>query len=535
VSGELLIRADADEQIGIGHVMRCLALARAWPSGGGGVTFVTRCPAEGLRERIRKAGIKLVAIDRSHPNPADLATTLDVLSRIRSRTGRAMPTWAAIDGYHFDPIYHEAIRQTAGRLLAVDDGVRLGSHCAHVLLNQNLGAERLEYPHDADAALLLGSRYALLREEFRSWRTLRRRTPQLARKILVTFGGADPDNATETVLAALAQIDVSTPDAELHVKVVVGAANSHRDALHERVRSLRETSTAMKTDIFTDVDDMPELMAWADLAVAAAGSTCWEMALMQLPAAVVVLADNQQQIADRLAEAGAVLNLGRADRLAVEDAARAIADLCRDRVARASQSEAGLRLLDGRGAERVTAVMRALDEPFPAGQPALRPADADDAISLWRQTNHPSTRRASIRSSDPIPLPEHVRWLHGRLESPDACLWVLDFHGLLLGSVRYERSEAAAVISVNVLPAFWRRGLAARMILETAAAACKRFGVKRVRARVRQDNPASIAMFGRLGFDTIESGAIHGLSCNVFEQDAKSITKSEPPDSPPRD
>ncbi|NQU24680.1 MAG: GNAT family N-acetyltransferase [Candidatus Nealsonbacteria bacterium] len=288
-------------------------------------------------------------------------------------------------------------------------------------------------------------------------------------------------------------------------------------------------------EILTDVVDMPELMAWADLAVGAAGSTCWEMALMQLPAAVVVLAENQQQIADRLSHTGAVVSLGGADRLVAEEAARAIADLCRDRVARASQSEAGLRLLDGRGAERVTAVMRAFDEPFPAGKPALRPANIDDAMSLWRQTNHPSARRASIRSSDPIPLPEHIRWLKKRLNSPDACIFVLDFHGLLLGSVRYEHNEAAAVVSINVLPAFRRRGLGEWMIIETAAPACERFGVRRVRARVRQDNPASAAMFTKLGFDTVESGIVDGLPCYVFEQNAKSIPQREPRGTPPRD
>ena len=126
---------------------------------------------------------------------------------------------------------------------------------------------------------------------------------------------------------------------------------------------LRRRTGGLRTDFRPHADDMPDLMARADLAVSAGGSTCWEMAYMGLPNLVLVLADNQRPIAERLAAAGVSLNLGDARRLDPADLAAALDDLVRDRARRRAMAAAGRTLIDGRGAERV------LDSlPMPAGE-----------------------------------------------------------------------------------------------------------------------------------------------------------------------
>lgn len=57
--GSLCIRADAGPEQGIGHVMRCLALAQAWQDRGGTATFLTATQAPALHERIRREGFDL--------------------------------------------------------------------------------------------------------------------------------------------------------------------------------------------------------------------------------------------------------------------------------------------------------------------------------------------------------------------------------------------------------------------------------------------------------------------------------------------
>src|SRR5581483_11389078 len=99
---------------------------------------------------------------------------------------------------------------------------------------------------------------------------------------------------------------------------------------------------------------MPGLMGWADLAVAAGGTTAWELAFMGVPAALLVLADNQRPVVAALAEAGAAEPLNG---WGAEAWARALGLLLRDPGRRAALAARAQALADGRGAERVAAVL----------------------------------------------------------------------------------------------------------------------------------------------------------------------------------
>ena len=520
--GRLLIRADADGRMGTGHVMRCLALARAWqsadgPRHGSQSTFLSRCPIEGLRRRIRSAGNELILLDRSHPAPSDLAATLDVLAQAKTGSQPADATWVVLDGYHFDSSYQLAVRDAGGRVVAIDDSVRLPHYHADVLLNQNAGAEQLDCACDSETSLLLGPRFALLRPEFQPWESFRRMTPGLARKVLVTLGGADPTNATLPVLGALARLsDAAAKDAVPHweAKIVLGPANPHLDSLREKLRR-----TSGNVQLLTDVDDMAELMAWADVAVTAAGTTCWELARMQLPAVALVVADNQEPIARRLAEMGAVTRPEHSGQDIEERIAEALSALCHDPDRRAKQSEVGRRLVDGRGAGRVVAVMRALAGPLPVEQTQLRRAVAEDVMPLWRLKNDPTVRQTAIASSARVPLHVHIEWFRQKLSSPDTRIWVLDFQGLVVGVVRYDRTgPATAEISMAVAAAFRRRGLATRMLRETRSPACRELQVTNLHAMIRQQNIPSARVFAKAGFVETIAKSINNQPCRLFKQ-----------------
>jgi UDP-2,4-diacetamido-2,4,6-trideoxy-beta-L-altropyranose hydrolase len=351
----LIVRADASPQIGTGHVMRGLALSAAWQSAGGRVAFVTYCTAATLRQRIEGSGARLIALDALQQSPEQVLGTLrDVVEATRD-AAPAKP-WVALDGYHFPAVCQRAVRRLGCRLLVIDDMAQHPVYHADLLLNQNLGAEQYSYRCGGKTPLLLGSQYVLLRPEFLPWQGWQRNTPPVAANILVTLGGADPRNTTSLVIEALAKLGLPG----LKARVIVGAANVHAAEIQRRAAKMGDW-----IELLSSAPDMPQLMAGADLAVAAAGLTCWELAYMQLPALLLVIADNQEPLAAQAAQAGMAQSLGWARQQTPASLAAAIRGLCANR-----------RMVDGGGAQRVVAAMRSMSlsagETAPDGDPELR-------------------------------------------------------------------------------------------------------------------------------------------------------------------
>jgi UDP-2,4-diacetamido-2,4,6-trideoxy-beta-L-altropyranose hydrolase len=64
----LIVRADASTEIGLGHLMRCLALAQAWQDSGGQIVFITTCQSGSLRQRLHDEGFKIFLLARPYPD-----------------------------------------------------------------------------------------------------------------------------------------------------------------------------------------------------------------------------------------------------------------------------------------------------------------------------------------------------------------------------------------------------------------------------------------------------------------------------------
>jgi UDP-2,4-diacetamido-2,4,6-trideoxy-beta-L-altropyranose hydrolase len=287
------------------------------------------------------SGFELINVESAHPHPGDLAATL---SHIAQMDG----TWLVLDGYHFDSAYQKAIRRSSCGLLVIDDYVHQPSYHADLILNQNINAPHMQYNADPDTKLLLGPEFGLLRDQFLKQESLDRKFPSHARRVLVTMGGADPDNTTTMVLEALRQVDITN----LEVTAVVGPANPHLPL----VLQAAEQSPG-NVRVLQDVKDMPELMAWADVAIAGGGTTWSELAFMGLPSLLLVLADNQVDVAAGMAKAGSSINLGEAGDATAATIKRAIEPVLADAGMRRHMSEDARRLVDGKGAARIVEAM----------------------------------------------------------------------------------------------------------------------------------------------------------------------------------
>jgi len=457
--------------------MRCLALAQAWSTAAGPCEFVLAHGTPELESRIGEEGFRVNSITVEPGSDDDVRRTLEIAHERDA-------AWAVIDGYRFTANYQRALKNRSCRLVVVDDG-GLGDSCAaDVVVNQNPYATATSYTHCArSTSLLLGTRYALLRREF--WTPSPRLTISgKADKLLVTFGGSDPDNVSSMVLRALKMIPADGGE----VILVVGEGNPHYDSVVSQARNLGSW-----VRIKHGVRKMSELMRWADLAISAAGGTCWELAAMGVPMILVPIADNQMPVADILERKRAAVNLGPAWKLSAERIAESMYRLRIDYEHRKDLLEHARGLVDGKGAHRVVTAM--MDK-----QLTLRSADASDTQLLWEWANEPAARAVSF-SRDPIPWDVHQQWMERRLADPDTRLYVgIDSADLPVGQVRFDLHDNEATLSVTLDPTFRGRGYGPVLLSQACRKLFRETPTVLVEAFVKPDNVPSLRAFLRAGF-----------------------------------
>lgn len=309
-------RADASLLIGNGHVMRCLTLADALKRRGARTVFIGRRQRGDLLDLLGRHGHEVLVLPQvtapvaqgdvdalAHASwlgadwQTDAADTLRVI-------GQYFFDWLVVDHYAIDHRWERLLRPHCRHLMAIDD-LADRRHDCDLLLDQNLGRVRDDYASlvPAEATLLLGPAYALLRPEFPLLRTLslsRREVPESA-ALLVTMGGVDKDNVTADVLRVLASVEL--PES-LRIEVVLGPHAPHLAEVKALAAEMPRPAR-----VFAGDADMAGLMAECDLAIGAAGSTAWERCCLGLPSIQYVLADNQRSIAAALERAGAAVTV----------------------------------------------------------------------------------------------------------------------------------------------------------------------------------------------------------------------------------
>lgn len=495
----VLFRVDVNTRIGTGHAMRCFALAQAWQDAGGRAVFATGTCPPAFAARLEAERMDWISVTATPGSSDDAAQTA-------KQAQRANADWVIVDGYHFDAVYQKIVKRSDRRLLFFDDYGHANTYHADLVLNQNLHANASLYTEREPATrLLLGTRYALLRREFDAWRGWQRSTPVVARKILVTLGGSDPDNVTLKVLHALRAVAAR----DLEVMIVVGGSNPHLAELQNAARAL-----PFAVRLESNVADMPTQMAWADVAIAAGGGTCWELAFLGLPSLVLALADNQRPVVQAVADAGIAIDAGWHAAVDAADIAVRLQPLLENVDARMAMARLGPLLVDGEGTSRVCAAL--------AQTPVrLRPARPSDDHLLWQWANEATTRAMSF-SAAPIPWEQHRAWFTRKLSDASCHFYIaVDEQDTPLGQVRFDVDENEAVISVSIDPAFRGRGYAAAMIANACRSLSHRDLVRRIHAYIKPENVASRRTFAKAGFAEIGTTTRPGCCAVhlVFEQE----------------
>lgn len=334
--GGIAIRVDGGPDIGMGHLMRCLALADAFP-GEHDIIFISK-PDVSVKREIVDTRYDLVSIDENISHEDEIRVVKDILKEHRIETFIA-DTFHIDSSNDIDEVYLSEIEKVVDRTVFISPKVSNELH-PDIVINGNVFAEELGYEDDEDTVFLLGPRYVLLRDEFQDLPN--RGTDEKVQNILVTMGGADPSDLFPKVLKAIGMIDE-----DVHVDLMIGPAVKERDEL---IRSIEEVEFDA-SPVF-DPEDVSGLMMKADMAVSAGGGTLYELAATGTPAIVLLQAENQVPVASAMEKEGTIMNLGFGDKVNVEKLADAMMDLMNDPRRREEMSMKGRKLIDGLGAKR---------------------------------------------------------------------------------------------------------------------------------------------------------------------------------------
>lgn len=487
---QIAIRVDASSQIGTGHFMRCLTLADGLKQRGAQIRFVSRELPEHLRDMLAAKGIELILLgsnaspvstdDLAHANWLGTSQAQDAQVTIQALSGQSWD-WLIVDHYALDFRWESILRQTAKRILVIDD-IADRQHDCDVLLDQNFYADmqtRYTGKVPAHCQLLLGPRYALLRDEFRQLHEQIKPRNGPVKRVLVFFGGVDADNYTGRAIEALAEIGIEG----LHVDVVIGAQHPCRE-------QIKAVCVQHGFICHIQTDKMAELMASADLAIGAGGSATWERCCLGLPTLVIGTADNQKkQIADAAEEGLLYAPMGDDLVSAIKNHTKALLE--NDHLRRLISLRA-IQAVDGRGVLHVIGNMG-------CSGIVMRVANANDSAKLFEWRNHPSIRSVS-RNSGPITWNDHQKWFASVMNSNDRVLLIGMDDKDPVGVVRFDKQEEVAEVSIYLVPDANHSGRGRNLLLSAERwIKGKRHDIKYIRASVLDGNEPSQRLF--LGAD----------------------------------
>lgn len=210
---KIAIRVDATVQIGTGHFMRCLTLSDALRQCGVQIRFVSRHLPEHLRNTLTAKGYDFVPLDGAQNNSIldeqlahagwlGVSQACDAADSIRALSDETWD-WLIVDHYALDARWESMFRQVAKKILVIDD-IADREHDCDVLLDQNLYADmetRYIGKVPPQCQLLLGPRFALLRDEFRRLHEQTKPRSGVVKRLLVFLAGLMPTTIRDVLLS----------------------------------------------------------------------------------------------------------------------------------------------------------------------------------------------------------------------------------------------------------------------------------------------------------------------------------------------
>ena len=453
--------------MGFGHVSRCLSLYQAFQE-------------KGIEPQMLVKGDDSVSglLAETSFRPLDWHNDKEGLAEALTGTDICI-----VDSYLAVPSVYREVSVLAKLPVYIDDNKRL-DYPRGIVLNWALNAETLGYPERDGVTYLLGSNYASLRRSF--WNVPVQESREEIKSVVVTFGGAEPDGFTCSILKLLAK---EFPDVEKNV--VIGAGFSDTAKINEAADS--------KTYLHfsPDANRMRDIIIGSDLALSSGGQTLFELARTGVPVIAISTADNQNENIRGWVDAGFVSYAGVVKDDGLHNKIISCMNYLKDVEERKKRSIIGRNLIDGLGSRKVAKEIfrRYFEENI-----IVRTVEPKDIQSIYNLSNNPFVRRNSFNQEN-IVYEDHGRWFIKKINDPEHIFLVAENDGRFLGQIRLDVADDQATVNISIVDSYRWLGVGRTLSHKAFSYLLQKNPVVRyIKAYVKKENESSLKFFEDLNF-----------------------------------
>lgn len=336
----IIIRADGGTSIGMGHVVRCLALAEMLKNDFV-ITFAIQNPADAVLKVIHQTTELLLHLPKTDNYETDAVNFAQFL------TGDEI---VILDGYHFKTDYQKVIKEKGCKLVVIDD-LHDWHQLADVIINHADGASEKDYSAETYTRFCLGLDYILLRKEFLNT-SFREEKIKTVSRFFISMGAADEQNNTSKFAEALLQIDEAK---EIHL--MLSAINPHIKKIEETLLK----DSRVKGHFNLSAQEIVDLLKKTDVVVCPASSISLESCAVGVGLISGYTAENQLGNLNGLAKHKTLINFGDINLLSMMDVKNKIEKLISYPTVFNELINNQIRMIDRKSPERLLNVFKKLN------------------------------------------------------------------------------------------------------------------------------------------------------------------------------
>lgn len=334
---KIAFRADGSNAMGLGHIYNSLAVAEALRKFPVEIHFITKNFPESVT-KLHQAGHSVETIEPNLSEAESFRKTIKILKEKEI-------SFLVTDLLEIKGDYSPELEKSGIRCISIDILGKIALK-SDIIINRTTIAKRFQqYGQSGQTKYYLGPKYVPLRSEFLGMEQASRQINQKVQHILLCFGGGDEFNLSARVAWIVGKFS------GVKTTIVLGSAFKLEEELQEIITQLPEKPIVIK-----DAKNMKELFLQSDLTICAGGSILYELAVTGTPSLIIPLNDHQVENAEEFERFGSVVSVGLHSEIEDVDIENAIKELL-EYPRRKKMSEAGKKITDGRGAERIAEII----------------------------------------------------------------------------------------------------------------------------------------------------------------------------------